>query len=74
MSCAPRAHNGNAALAARTRLGITVRCNCLLCADTPLMLITHEPHVGVVFICALHERQHLVEMRDELKRFMLGAK
>ena len=30
-SCAPRAHNGNAAPAARTRRRVTVRCNCLLC-------------------------------------------
>ena len=30
VSCAPRAHNGNAALAARTCRRITVRCNCLL--------------------------------------------
>jgi hypothetical protein len=30
VSCALQAHNGHAAPAARTRLGITVRCNRLL--------------------------------------------
>src|SRR5262245_55697678 len=44
VSCAPQAHNGNAALAARTRRHVTVRCNRLSSTAPTAM---NEQHTDV---------------------------